>query len=338
MARQKHILVIRFSAMGDVAMTVPVIRALTNQNPQLKITILTKAFFTPIYNSIPGVSVLAADLKGRHKGFKGLYTLSKEIKELRIDGVADLHNVLRTNILKLFLTSLPFYQIDKGRADKKALTTGHVFKQLKSTHERYVDVFGGLGININLKNPIFPEKHPLPHYLNKIAVNKKLVGIAPFAAHSAKMYPLDLMEGVIKKLSSKYTVILFGGGQDEEKALTRIEHQQKNTISVAGKLTFEEELNLISNLDLMISMDSGNGHLAAIYGVTVLTIWGVTHPFAGFTPFNQPIHNSLLADRGMYPKIPTSIYGNKYPKGYERAAGSIASDAIIGKAENLLEA
>ena len=67
-------------------------------------------------------------------------------------------------------------------------------------------------------------------------------------------------------------------------------------VLVAGKLSFSEELDTISNLDCMISMDSGNAHLAAMYGVKVITIWGVTHPFAGFAPFHQPKEYSLLPD------------------------------------------
>ena len=58
-------------------------------------------------------------------------------------------------------------------------------------------------------------------------------------------------------------------------------------------------------------MDSGNGHLAAMYGIPVITVWGVTHPYAGFAPFLQPEENSITADREQFPLIPTSVYGNK---------------------------
>jgi ADP-heptose:LPS heptosyltransferase len=108
--------------------------------------------------------------------------------------------------------------------------------------------------------------------------------------------------------------------------------------SDAGKLSLEEELALISNLDLMLSMDSGNAHLAAMLGVKVITIWGVTHPFAGFAPFNQPDDYALLADRNLFPLIPTSIYGNKFPEGYENAAGSISFEAIVAKVKSTIPA
>jgi len=338
MAGVSHILVIRLSAMGDVAMTVPVIRALLNQHPDLRITVLTRAQFSPIFNSIPGIAVYPADLKGKHRGISGLYQLSKSLKKLPIDAVADLHNVLRTKILKLFLWRTPFYSIDKGRPEKKALIQGQLFEPLKTTHERYAEVFAELGYEINLKDPIFPK----PANLNELKAfealkwNRPLIGIAPFAAHQGKMYPLSLMEEVIAKLSDKYQIILFGGGSEEERELDRIEKQFVNVTSVAGKTSLKEELELISNLDLMISMDSGNGHLAAIYGIKVLSIWGVTHPFAGFAPYFQKGENNILADRQQYPLIPTAIYGNKYPKGYEHASGSIPPERIVEKAMAML--
>jgi ADP-heptose:LPS heptosyltransferase len=86
----------------------------------------------------------------------------------------------------------------------------------------------------------------------------------------------------------------------------------------------------------MISMDSANGHLAAMYGIKVITIWGVTHPYAGFLPFHQNIKNSIMPDRKKYPKIPTSIYGDKYPKGYKNAIDSISTEEIIQKIKETL--
>lgn len=99
----KHILVIRLSAMGDVAMSVPVITGIVKKYPQVKITVLTKAFTAPIFNNIANVSVFKADVKGRHKGILGLWKLYRELQLLQIDAVADIHNVLRSSILKQFL-------------------------------------------------------------------------------------------------------------------------------------------------------------------------------------------------------------------------------------------
>lgn len=326
--------------MGDVAMTVPVLRALTLQHPQVKVTVVTRAFFKPFFEGIPNVEVYVADLKGKHKGVLGLYKLSKELRTLGFDVVADLHNVLRSKILKLFFFGRKVIQIDKGRAEKKALVSGEVVKQLKTTHQRYADVFKTLGFPVDLSQPKYPKAKPLSKAVLDLGItsNEILVGIAPFAAYESKMYPLENMEAVISELSKDYKVILFGGGEKEIEVLNAFEAKYNNVISVAGKLDFKDELALISNLELMLAMDSGNGHLAAMFGVKVITIWGVTHPFAGFVPFHQPEDFQLTADRSQYPKIPTSIYGNNYPEGYENAAGSIVVATVVSKVKTTIPA
>ncbi|MBD0831193.1 glycosyltransferase family 9 protein [Aestuariibaculum sp. TT11] len=324
--------------MGDVAMTVPVLRAFTKQYPLVKITVLTRGFFMPFFNDIPNVNVFSADLKGKHKGVLGLYKLSKELKGLNIDAVADLHNVLRTNILKVFFLGTKFQQIDKGRSEKKALISGEIFKQLKTTHQRYAEVFGALGFSVDLSKLEFPNRSKLPEQVIQVIDHNTLkwIGIAPFAAHEGKMYPLDLMKEVIKALSKEHQIILFGGGEEETRVLNELEQSYNNVISIAGKLSFKEELDVISNLDVMLSMDSGNGHLAAMKGVKVVTLWGVTHPYAGFVPFNQPEDFQLVANREAFPRIPTSIYGNKYPEGYEKASASISPKTIIEKIKAII--
>jgi len=334
----KHILVIRLSAMGDVAMMVPVLRAFTKQYQEVKLTILTRTFFTPFFRDLENISVFHADVKGKHKGVFGLYKLSKEVKALGIDAVADLHNVLRSKILKFFLFYIKCIQIDKGRAGKKALVSGQTFKQLKTTHQRYVDVFEKLGYKLDLSNSSFPDQSKLNDKTLVIvgADTLKWIGIAPFAAHESKMYPLYLMKEVIAKLSKTHKIVLFGGGQQEVEILHQFENDFENTINLAGKLSLDEELDVISNLDIMLSMDSGNAHLAAMLDKKVITIWGVTHPFAGFAPFNQPEDYALLSDRKKFPKIPTSIYGNKYPENYKEASRSISPGTIIKKIESII--
>ena len=333
MPSTKHILVIRLSAMGDVAMTVPVLKAFTTQYPEVKLTVLTREFFTPFFRDLENVSVFSADLKGTHKGVLGLYKLSKELKKLNIDAIADLHNVLRTNILKCFFLGKPFVQIDKGRAEKKGLVSGKTFQQLKTTHERYADVFRKLGFPLDLANPKFPNRVALNSKLQDLVGEdtKKWIGMAPFAAHESKMYPLDLMEQVIETLSKTHKILLFGGGKKEVDILDAYQNKYENVINLAGILTLDEELDVISNLDVMLSMDSGNAHMAAMLGVKVITIWGVTHPYAGFAPFNQPEDFALLSDREQFPLIPTSIYGNKFPEGYQDAAGSITPERVVEK-------
>ena len=340
-----HILVIRLSAMGDVAMTVPVLRTFTEKYPQMRITVLTKKSFAPIFNGMGNVEVVAAEVKKQHKGLIGLWRLFKELKPLKVDAVADLHNVLRSRVLKKYFTleRVPVVQLDKGRRDKKALTRpkNKVFEQLKTTHQRYADVFAGLGFPIDLTKAKPLERIQLSEKVLGLVQQdtKKWIGIAPFAAHDEKMYPLDSTEEVIKQLNNtnKYKILLFGGGAKEVDVLEKVAGTYENALCMAGKLDLSEELQLISNLDAMLSMDSGNAHLAANYGIPVVTLWGVTHPYAGFYPFGQSMDNALLADRKKYPLIPTSVYGNKVPEGYENVMSTIKPQEVLDKLVEILD-
>ncbi len=329
--------------MGDVAMAVPVLSALEKQHPTLKISVLSKPFLKPLFVDLKNVTFFAAEVDGKHKGFFGIYKLFTELKSLNIDAVADLHNVLRSKILRTFfkLSSAKVSFIDKGRSEKHALTQAKnkVFKQLKSTHERYADVFRNLGFKLDLSAPEFPPKKELSSEILKITgiKNTKWIGIAPFAQYGSKMYPIDLMEEVIAELSKQpVKIMLFGGGQREIELLESLENKFANTLNIAGKLNLSQELKLISNLDVMISMDSGNAHFAAMMGINTITIWGITHPFAGFAPFKQPFENAILPDLDKYPNIPCSIYGNKICEGYEDVMRSISPKTVIDKISEAL--
>ena len=334
----QHIAVIRLSAMGDVAMTVPVIRAFVEQNPDVKITVVSRPFFKPFFDGIPNVNFFAVDVKERHKGFLGLLKLYSDLKQLNIDAIADLHNVLRSQIIRtLFaLSGKKAAFTDKGRADKRALTQpeNKIFKPIKSMVERHVDTFKKLGFTIDLSNPKFPQKAILSSDILKISGEKttqKWIGIAPFAQYESKCYPQDLMQKGIDELASNTNnkIFLFGGGNKEIEILNSFANGKENVINVAGKLKLQQELDLISNLDVMLSMDSGNAHIAAMFGIKVITLWGATHPFAGFAPFNQPLENCIVSDREKYPKLPTSVYGNKKVEGYEDAMRTISVEKVV---------
>jgi ADP-heptose:LPS heptosyltransferase len=208
-----------------------------------------------------------------------------------------------------------------------------VFKQLPTMFERHVKVFEQLGFTVDLSQAVFPKKAVLsPEILAVIGEkSQKLIGIAPFAQYDSKVYPLDLMQEVINQLSKNldYKILLFGGGKNEIEILDSFSANKENVINMAGKIKFQQELQLISNLDVMLSMDSGNAHIAAMLGVKVISLWGSTHPYAGFSPFNQPLENALVSDRNQFPKLPTSVYGNKKVEGYEDVMRTITVDSII---------
>ena len=331
----------RLSAMGDVAMTVPVLRAFVKQYPEVKLTVISRPFFKPFFDGIPNLTFFAFDEKERHKGFKGLLKLYSDVKKLQIDAFADLHNVLRSKVVSLLfaLSGKKRATVDKGREGKKELTRSEnkIFKPLPTMFDRHSKVFEQLGFPLDLSHPEFPEKAILSSEILEIIgnTNSKLIGIAPFAQYTSKVYPLDLMKEVIEKLAQNSTnkILLFGGGKNEIEILDSLSRPFENVINVAGKIKFQQELQLISNLDIMLSMDSGNAHIAAMLGLKVVTLWGATHPYAGFLPFNQSLENALTSDRNQYPKLPTSVYGNKIVEGYEDAMRTISPEEVVSKIE-----
>ena len=266
----------------------------------------------------------------------------KDLKNTNPTNIADLHNVLRTQFLK-FLFQLSFHKVvsvDKKRSERKALTRkkNKIFKPLTSIHFNYQEVFNKLGFDIDLtKDHSFPAAKNFSLNTEAISLtNRRIIGIAPFARYLTKTYPLDLMQKVVGFLDQKYTVFLFGFGKFEMDIIEKWSKVFKNVYSSSSLGGFENEIALISNLDLMISMDSAYGHIASIYNVPDITLWGLTHPYTGFTTFNTCPDNQLCVDREKYPLVPNSIYGNKELKGYEDAMRSINYNDVLARAESIL--
>lgn len=310
--KAKRILVIRLTAMGDVAMTVPVLKALREQHADLKISMLTTPFFQPFFRDIPDLDFVPFEKKGRHKGFFGLIRLWHDIRrENRIDAVADLHNVLRTKVLRVLfrLSGCRIAVIDKGRREKHALTRSNnkILKKLVPTTGRYVNVF------LKLKYPVdIPARGERKvQQIPQVFGNKTntWVGIAPFAQHPGKRYPLKRMEQVVERLSrdGSKTLFIFGGGAEEQAITDAWAEKYPNVISAIGRVGLARELDLIANLDCIITMDSSAMHMASLYDVPVVSVWGATHPYAGFLGWGQSEKNAVQLD---LPCRPCSIYGN----------------------------
>jgi len=308
------ILVIRLSAMGDVAMTVPVLYSFIKKYPEVKLSVLSQKSYAPFFN-FAGVHFMGIELR-HYKGLRGLYSLFKVLKKERFDLVLDLHDVLRSNILRLFFRfiGIKVFVIDKGRKDKRALTRAKnkVLRPLRTTTERYADVFRNAGFEIkpDFKN-IYTANIDISDKVRSLLPNEKdavCIGIAPFAAHQGKIYPLEKMAEILDYLSSKgFNLFLFGGSH-EKMQLQEWESKFPHCISVAGKLSLKDELQLISKLNLMVSMDSANMHLASLVGIPVVSIWGATHSYAGFTGWAQSPENIVQVEMACRP---CSVYGNK---------------------------
>jgi len=330
--------------MGDVAMTVPVLYSLIQQYPDLQITIVSRAAFQPFFEQLPpNITFFAADLYGKHKGLRGLFRLYRELYHLKIDAVADLHNVLRTFFLRwcFKLSGIPVEHLNKGRKEKKALTRqkNKIRQAISTTFERYTSVFNKLGLlfpctftNI-FDVPALPPPELLAYTGEK--GSQRWIGIAPFAKHPGKMYPLEKMEEVIEQLSQRdnHRIFLFGGGPQELETLQQWEKKYAHT-QLSTPLKLAGELALINQLDVMISMDSANMHMASLTQTPVISIWGATHPWGGFMGWNQSIENAIQLDM---PCRPCSIFGHKpCLKGNYACMQGIEPERIVKQVDLLL--
>jgi ADP-heptose:LPS heptosyltransferase len=302
--------------MGDVALTTPVLKGMREQYPYVDLLLLTRPAYKPFFSSIGGLDLFFPDLKNRHKGFPGLIRLFKDIsRQSEIDYVIDLHDVLRSKILRLLfrLTGVPVAIIDKGRGEKRSLIKGKKKIRLKHSVERYCDVFTKAGY------PVIPSKDkwivPSPGITLKAEFINEMqgglnIGVAPYAKHKLKMWPEDNMIRLLALISEKHKCRFwfFGGDEDSEK-LTSLQTKIPGSTSVAGKLSLDEELVFMSRLDLMIAMDSSNMHMAALVGIKVISIWGGTDPLGGFAAWMQPDNFSIRIPVEELTCRPCTIYG-----------------------------
>lgn len=298
----KRILAYRFSAFGDVAMLVPVFREFLEQYPNVEIVMLSRKNFQDLFSGIPRLHFKGIDLKN-YQGIFGLKKLSDSIyQEFQPNVVGDFHNVLRSQILNFFfrLKGLKIHQLDKGRKEKKGLVKiNNLHKiQLKPSTERYADIFRKMGYPLELS-----------HQLNPLIENKEGIGFAPFAQHFGKVLPLKKSFELVKEIAQTRKVYFFGGGKIEIEILSQWEKEIPNTKSLAGKLSLKEELERIAQLEAMISMDSANMHLASLVGTRCISIWGATHPFAGFLGYGQSYEDVIQVED--LTCRPCSIFGNK---------------------------
>jgi len=340
MSTTHKIIVLRFSAMGDVAMVASVLKEFSQQNPSAEIIMVSREAFKPFFDGIENLIFHAIQPKTSHKGIDGLYKLYQELRKYKPTAIADLHDNLRSRAISTFfrLTGFKIKRINKGRAEKNALirTKNKIFKPLRHTVERYADVFRELGFDVTLSHKLTKALQAIPQKAkNLFQNNNKKVGISPFAQHIYKVYPLEKMEKVISSLSQEgYELFIFGGGKSEQATAEKWAKTYPITHNLIGNFSLTEELSIISNLDLMLSMDSSGMHMASLVGVPVVSLWGPTHPYAGFLGYGQSENDCIQID---HPARPNSIYGNKPCLcGVESCMDLINPETIVNKIKEKL--
>ena len=321
-----RLLVLRFSAMGDVALLTPVLHSLIRRHAELGITLVTRKAYEPFFYNIPGVEVIGVNTDTDYRGLRGLYRLYRELRALGpYTAGVDVHGSLRSRVIKFLfrLSGLKFSNIVKGRREKRAQTRrkNKILHPLPHTAERYMAAFSRVGADAPFSpgpwiNPDTRSRALAYRYLSARGLAKKTnfwIGIAPFAGHRQKMWPLEYMHELLEMIRREMdaTLFLFGGGEKEIALLEELKTKNPNAHVLAGSLSLEGELAFIPRLDVMLAMDSLNMHLAALLGTPVLSIWGPTHPYSGFGPYGQEEESVIQIPGAELPCRPCSIFGKK---------------------------
>lgn len=294
-------------------MTVPVLKQTLQQHPQLRILLVTQQQFEPLFAGIERLDFFGAQLKGRHAGLMGIVRLFLDIrKRTTVFSVADLHGVLRAYVLTFLftVTGASTAHINKGRFQKWQLTRRwlKIVKPLPTTFDRYRIVLAKLGFATASNASL--ETGSVNTLRSKPATTPFLIGVAPFAKHLEKMLPIDRLQAAITALQQQLpcTIYLFGAPGKEAEILNEWASNNSQMINMAAGHSFEQELAAMKKLDLLIAMDSANMHLASLFSIPVISIWGATHPFAGFLGWGQSMELVIQAE---LPCRPCSVYGNK---------------------------
>lgn len=346
----EHLLIIRFSALGDVAMMVPVVYSLATQYPHLRITVLSRGFARPFFDGLAhNVGFMEVDLKKEVKGITGLNALYRRLKAKHFTAVADMHGVLRTHYLRqrFLIDGFHVAHINKHRSGKRRLVRqkDKQMEQQPTSFQNYAEVLSRLGYPVKLEfKSIFPPQGGnlrllSPADLHEKKTFEKWIGVAPFAAHQGKVLELEKTEQVVRILLQKHPnarIFLFGGGKKEREVFARWCAYIPRCFAAADLLKgISEELILMSHLDLMVSMDSANQHLASLVGTPVVSVWGATHHYAGFLGWGQTDANVVQVS---LPCRPCSIYGNKpCMRGDWACLRDITPEMVVERVEYVLD-
>lgn len=322
-SQSNNILVLRFSAMGDVALLTPVLRSFLHAFPSHYLTVATRPKFSVLFQGQDRLTCFPADVDSSYKGFIGIFRLFIALRKSNPALVIDLHDHIRTRIIGFLFwcMGVSVVRFNKGRKEKKLITQkqNKVIATLPHTVERYKEAFSRAGFSFSLlPSPHFNiSKESLDQterWLQSQGLVKKemWLGLAPFAAHKSKIWPLENYSELIREIKSKKPVkfFLFGGGKSEIDFFVELQKTfPQDCIVVAGQLTLAQELALLAKLDKMIAVDSSNMHLAALLGIPTITIWGGTHPDVGFAPFGNHEEIKIQIPTEILSCRPCSVYG-----------------------------
>lgn len=305
----KKALIIRFSSIGDIVLTTPVIRCLKEQVPGVEVHYLTKKGFKGILEPNPNLSKI--------------YTIEKDVKEViaelkkeNFDFVIDLHNNIRSAQVKMALgkPSPTFKKLNF----RKWLLVNFKINKMPAEHlvERYMKTVEQLGVKNDFKGldyfiPLADEVD-----LNTLPQTHQsgYIGFVIGAKHATKQLPVEKIISICKKLNQP--VVLLGGKEDNERA-KEIERAVGLTIyNACGKYNLNQSASLVKQAIKIITHDTGLMHIAAAFKKEIISVWGNTVPAFGFTPYLPDVKSKIVEVKDL-PCRPCSKIGyEKCPEGH----------------------
>lgn len=279
MQAKKKFLIIRFSSIGDIVLTTPVIRCLRTKYPGSEIFYLTKNKFAGIVQSNPYISkviVLDDDI---------LDTIDV-LKEEKFDCVIDLHNNLRTLRIKQALKGIPFYSFNKLNREKWIYTNFKINRMpAKHIVDRYMKTVESLGVvNDDLGLDYFiPEKDIVEESDLPFSHSQGYISIAIGAAHFTKKLTNDKLKELCASI--EYPIILLGGKEDYDNGHEISSVDPVKIYNACGKFSLNESADIVRKSKLVVTHDTGLMHIAAAFKKIVLSVWGNTVPSFGMYPY-----------------------------------------------------
>lgn len=310
------VLVIRFSSIGDIVLTTPVVRCLKTQRPDIELHYVTKASYQFLITDNPYIDKI-------HVLEDSLWGLIGKLRQEKFDVVIDLHNNLRTLQLKTAL-GVESYSFNKLNWEKWLFVNLKV-KAMPNVHivDRYLDAARKLGVTnddrgldyfIPYKDIIEPDWLPVTHQNGYVAY-------AIGGQHETKKLPLARMTELCQKIN--YPIVLLGGKEDAEngEAIERALGKER-VYNACGKCNFNQSASLVQQSKLVFSHDTGLMHVAAAFKKKVYSIWGNTVPEFGMYPYQT---NFVILENRQLSCRPCSKIGNKRcPKGHFKCMNELS--------------
>lgn len=324
------ILIIRFSSIGDIVLTTPVIRCLKQQVANVEVHYLTKYSYREILDANPYIDKL-------HYLHNDLAAVISELKKENYDYIIDLHNNLRTLKVKRALKKVKAYSFEKLNIQKWIFTALKI-NVMPKVHivDRYLHTTKHLGVKNDGKglDYFIPKSEIVPDNDIPAAQSLGYIGIVIGAAHNTKKLPIQKLQELCNSIN--HPIILLGGPEDRDIGNEVAVIDKVKIYNSCGKFTINESADLVRRAKLIITHDTGLMHIAAAFKKPIISIWGNTVTGFGMTPYygNTMVAYDVFEVKGLWCRPCSKIGFDKCPLGHFKCMNKQDIKGILGKVEN----